>query len=102
MEKENKNEGLQSRRDFFKKAAKNALPILGAIALIGTPKIVKAEEVMGCDWVVCPVVEALVLAVVKEDAVELALILARTLVKALVKDVAVMVAPALVAISHLF
>ena len=32
MEK-NKKEELQSRRDFFKKAAKSALPILGVIAL---------------------------------------------------------------------
>jgi hypothetical protein len=30
--KENKNKELQSRRDFFKKAAKSALPIIGAIA----------------------------------------------------------------------
>ena len=51
MEKENKNEGLQSRRDFFKKAAKGALPILGAIALAGAPGIVKAaEEATNCDW----------------------------------------------------
>ncbi len=28
-----KNEKLQSRREFFKKAAKGALPILGAIVL---------------------------------------------------------------------
>lgn len=32
MEKKNHNEELQSRREFFKKAAKGALPILGAIA----------------------------------------------------------------------
>ncbi len=44
MEKENKNEGLQSRRDFFKKAAKGVLPVLGAITLLGTPGIVKAVE----------------------------------------------------------
>ena len=34
MKKENKNnQELQSRRQFFRKAAKGALPILGAIAL---------------------------------------------------------------------
>lgn len=51
MEKENKNEELQSRRDFFKKAAKSALPIIGAIALAGAPGIVKAaEEASGCNY----------------------------------------------------
>ena len=29
MEKNEKNEELQNRRDFFKKAAKSALPIFG-------------------------------------------------------------------------
>ena len=49
MEKNKKNEELQSRREFFKKAAKSTLPILGAIALAGTPAIMKAVEVpMGC------------------------------------------------------
>lgn len=48
MEK-NKKEELQSRRQFFKKAAKSALPILGAIALANVPVISKASEVaMGC------------------------------------------------------
>jgi len=47
MKKEN-NE-LQSRREFFKKAAKGALPILGAVILANVPNIVKAEETpMGC------------------------------------------------------
>ena len=32
MEKK-KNEELQSRRDFFKKAAKGALPILGMVVV---------------------------------------------------------------------
>ena len=50
MEKNKKNEELQSRREFFKKAAKSALPILGAIVLAGTPTIAKAVEKapMGC------------------------------------------------------
>ena len=46
-----KNEELQSRRDFFKKAAKAALPVIGAIVLAGAPSIVKAAEKapMGCE-----------------------------------------------------
>ena len=44
MKKNQNNEELQSRREFFKKAAKSALPILGAIVLAGTPGIVKAAE----------------------------------------------------------
>ena len=47
MEK-NKKEELQSRRDFFKKAAKSALPILGAIALANVPVIAKASEAGYC------------------------------------------------------
>ena len=49
MEKKNHNEELQSRREFFKKAAKGALPILGAIVLAGNPLLSKAaESPMGC------------------------------------------------------
>ncbi|MDE7377902.1 MAG: Cys-Xaa-Xaa-Xaa repeat radical SAM target protein [Paraprevotella sp.] len=51
MEKKNQNEELQSRREFFKKAAKGALPILGAVVLAGAPAIVNAaepSEPMGC------------------------------------------------------
>lgn len=48
------NEELQSRREFFKKAAKGALPILGAIALAATPAIMKAAETpMGCSYSDC-------------------------------------------------
>lgn len=51
MEKNEKNEELQNRREFFKKAAKGALPILGAIALAGAPGVVKAaEEAMDCNY----------------------------------------------------
>ena len=52
MEKKNQNEELQSRREFFKKAAKGALPILGAIVLAGNPLLSKAAEepTMGCDY----------------------------------------------------
>lgn len=37
MDKKNRNEELQSRREFFKKAAKGVLPILGVIALSQLP-----------------------------------------------------------------
>ncbi len=43
MNDEKKDE-LQSRRQFFKKAAKGALPILGAIALANMPIIAKAAQ----------------------------------------------------------
>ena len=46
MEK-NKNEELQSRRQFFKKAAKGVLPIIGAIALANIPLIANASESSG-------------------------------------------------------
>lgn len=42
MEK-NKSEELQSRRQFFKKAVKGTLPILGAIALANMPMIANAS-----------------------------------------------------------
>lgn len=51
MKKNGKNEELQSRREFFKKAAKGALPILGAIVLANAPAIVNAagKSPMGCN-----------------------------------------------------
>ena len=45
---ENK-EKLQTRREFFKKAAKRALPILGVILLAGTPSIMKAADITPMD-----------------------------------------------------
>ena len=49
--KQNKNEELQSRREFFKKAAKVALPIIGGIALMSTPLTTMASETSwGCNW----------------------------------------------------
>lgn len=51
MVKNEKNEELQSRREFFKKAAKGALPILGAVALASAPGLANAAESaveMGC------------------------------------------------------
>ena len=49
MENKKKDE-LQNRREFFKKAAKGALPILGAIVLANVPSVLKATdaEPMGC------------------------------------------------------
>lgn len=41
--KENKDEELQSRREFFKKTAQKALPILG-IALFGTSILTSCEK----------------------------------------------------------
>ena len=37
-----KNEELQSRRQFFRKAAKGALPILGAVVLANIPLVSNA------------------------------------------------------------
>lgn len=44
MDKNKQNEELQSRRDFFKSAAKSVLPILGAVVLASNPVIAKAAE----------------------------------------------------------
>ena len=46
MENKKKDE-LQNRREFFKKAAKGALPILGAIVLANVPGILKAADAHG-------------------------------------------------------
>lgn len=56
--KKERNEEIQSRREFFKKAAKGALPILGAVILASSPIISKAveKELMGCSsgcWYSC-------------------------------------------------
>ena len=52
MKKTKANEELQSRREFFKKAAKGALPILGVMVLANVPGLVNAAETpsMGCDY----------------------------------------------------
>ena len=44
MENKKKNEELQSRREFFKKAAKGALPILAGALLVANPVVAKAAE----------------------------------------------------------
>lgn len=48
MKKNVKNEGLQSRREFFKKAAKGVLPIIATVALANVPQLSRAAESMGC------------------------------------------------------
>lgn len=50
MDKKERNEEIQSRREFFKSAAKAALPILGAVVLASNPFIAKAtEETLDCN-----------------------------------------------------
>lgn len=44
MDKKMNNKELLSRREFFKKAAKSTLPILGAVVLAGAPAKVNATE----------------------------------------------------------
>lgn len=50
MKDKNQSDEIQSRREFFKEAAKKALPVLGAIALASSPIIAKAADSnpMGC------------------------------------------------------
>ena len=48
MEEKNKREEIQSRREFFKKAAKAALPVVGAVILSSVP-FMNAEAATGCD-----------------------------------------------------
>ena len=49
MHKNKMNEELQSRREFFKKAAKGVLPILGAIILSNVPTVLsRAHTISEC------------------------------------------------------
>ena len=51
--KKNRKEEIQSRREFFKRVAMGALPILGGIVLSNIPLIGRAHESEvenGCDW----------------------------------------------------
>ncbi len=48
MKEKNKNEKLQSRREFFKNAAKAALPVVGAVVLANLPISVNATEATSC------------------------------------------------------
>lgn len=47
MDKQKKNEEIQSRREFFKKAAKSALPVVGAVVLSSVP-FADAAAQFGC------------------------------------------------------
>ena len=51
----NNNNEIQNRRDFFKEAAKKALPIIGAVAFLSNPVIAKAieKEPLGCETSAC-------------------------------------------------
>ncbi len=51
--KTNQKEELQSRREFFKKAAKAALPVVGAIVLTQIPTIAQATPALGCTIDAC-------------------------------------------------
>ena len=44
MKKNKEREEIQTRREFFKKAAKSVLPIVATVALAGVPNIVRAVE----------------------------------------------------------
>ena len=48
MEEKNKREEIQSRREFFKKAAKAALPVVGAAILSSVPFIKVEATPSGC------------------------------------------------------
>ena len=49
MSNKKSSEELQSRREFFKKAAKAALPVVGAVVLSSLP-VLKSEAATGCDF----------------------------------------------------
>ena len=48
MDTKNPNEELQSRREFFKKAAKAALPVVGAVVLSSLPILKSEAAPTGC------------------------------------------------------
>ena len=51
MKEEKRKEELQTRREFFKKAAKSALPIFAGIVLSSIPQLTNATSriAMGCE-----------------------------------------------------
>lgn len=55
MKNSKKNEELQSRREFFKKAVKGTLPILGALVLSNIPTVSSAVQGIpyGCEGSSC-------------------------------------------------
>lgn len=50
MEEKNKREEIQSRREFFKKAAKAALPVVGAAILSSVPFMNAEAAPSGCGY----------------------------------------------------
>ena len=54
MSNKKQNEELQSRREFFKKAAKAALPVIGAVVLSQLPVTAQATPA-GCSRYGCGV-----------------------------------------------
>ena len=52
MSNKNSSEELQSRREFFKKAAKAALPVVGAVVLSSLP-VEQALAATGCTYGGC-------------------------------------------------
>ena len=49
MKQKKSNEELQSRREFFKKAAKAALPVVGAVVIASLPTHLFATNSTSCD-----------------------------------------------------
>ena len=56
MENNKKDDEIQSRREFFKNAARKTLPILGALLVANNPllanslKVEESENPTGCEW----------------------------------------------------
>lgn len=50
MNEKNKNEEIQTRREFFKKAAKATLPVLGAVVLSSIPLAEAKAQFCGCGY----------------------------------------------------
>ena len=50
MEEKNKREEIQSRREFFKKAAKAALPVVGAAIFSSVPFVNAEAAPSGCGY----------------------------------------------------
>lgn len=48
MDNNKKNEELQSRREFFKSAAKAALPVIGAVVLAQVPILAHSQAPSTC------------------------------------------------------
>ena len=53
MSNKKQNEELQSRREFFKKAAKAALPVVGAVVLSSIPFVKTEAAPVGCTYSAC-------------------------------------------------